>query len=187
MSKKIEKKVLKKTVKKTKKNNKKKGEQGRPTEYKKEYDKITYRMCLLGATDKDLAGMFEVSETTINNWKLKEKSFFESIKKGKEIADSKMAESLYKRGRGYKHKAVKIFYDKEAGIVRAPYIEHYPPDTAAAFIWLKNRQPKLWKDKKEIELQNRQTEAQQKLAILTDEELQAEIDKIEKAIERIDN
>lgn len=28
--------------------------------------------------------------------------------------------------------------------------KHYPPDTVAAFIWLKNRQPKLWKDKIEL-------------------------------------
>ena len=28
---------------------------------------------------------------------------------------------------------------------------HYPPDTQAARMWLKNRQPELWKDKVEIE------------------------------------
>ena len=31
-----------------------------------------------------------------------------------------------------------------------PYTEHFPPDTAAAFIWLKNRQPDRWRDKKEV-------------------------------------
>ena len=31
-----------------------------------------------------------------------------------------------------------------------PYVEHFPPDTAAAFIWLKNRQPHRWRDKKEV-------------------------------------
>ena len=30
------------------------------------------------------------------------------------------------------------------------YTEHFPPDTAAAFIWLKNRQPHRWRDKKEV-------------------------------------
>ncbi len=35
------------------------------------------------------------------------------------------------------------------GIV-VPYTEHYPPDTAAAFIWLKNRQKQTWRDRHEI-------------------------------------
>jgi hypothetical protein len=30
-----------------------------------------------------------------------------------------------------------------------PYTERYPPDTAAAIFWLKNRQPKHWRDKVE--------------------------------------
>jgi len=30
--------------------------------------------------------------------------------------------------------------------------KHYPPDTAAAFIWLKNRRPDLWRDKQEHQL-----------------------------------
>jgi len=30
--------------------------------------------------------------------------------------------------------------------------KHYPPDTPAATLWLKNRQPKLWRDKQDIEL-----------------------------------
>ncbi|WP_295448053.1 hypothetical protein [uncultured Thiodictyon sp.] len=29
--------------------------------------------------------------------------------------------------------------------------KHYPPDTAAASLWLRNRQPALWWDKVEIE------------------------------------
>ena len=33
---------------------------------------------------------------------------------------------------------------------RNTYEEHFPPDTAAAFIWLKNRQPHRWRDKKEV-------------------------------------
>jgi len=28
--------------------------------------------------------------------------------------------------------------------------KHYPPETGAAFLWLKNRQPKKWKDKIEL-------------------------------------
>ena len=32
---------------------------GAPTLYKQEYDKQAYKLCLLGATDKDLGDFFE--------------------------------------------------------------------------------------------------------------------------------
>lgn len=37
-------------------------------------------------------------------------------------------------------------------IVVTPTIKHYPPDTAAATLWLKNRQPNVWRDKVETAL-----------------------------------
>ena len=39
--------------------------------------------------------------------------------------------------------------DKE--VVREEYTEHYPPDTAAASLWLSNRQRGRWKLKPEDE------------------------------------
>jgi hypothetical protein len=63
-----------------------------------------------------------------------------------------MAESLYNRGLGYQHQAVKIFMPAGAGApVYAPYTEHYPPDTKAASLWLRNRQPERWRDKREVD------------------------------------
>lgn len=123
---------------------------GRPTKYKKEYNEQTYKLCLLGATDKDLADFFHVTESTINKWKIDHPEFSESIQRGKIKADSEVAESLYKRAIGYSHPEDKIFqYEGEPVIV--PTTKHYPPDTAAAFIWLKNRQSGKWRDKHEVE------------------------------------
>ena len=127
---------------------------GRPTEYKEEYDKLTYKFCLLGATDKDLAKFFEVSESTINKWKIDRPSFSESIKKGKEEADAKVAQSLFKRATGYKHKDVDIkMY--EGQVIQTPIIKHYPPDATSAIFWLKNRQPKKWRDKQELDIETK--------------------------------
>lgn len=58
------------------------------SKYKAEYDELAYNYCLLGATDAQLANFFGVKEQTINNWKNKHKSFFESLKKGKDSADA---------------------------------------------------------------------------------------------------
>ncbi|EAX47547.1 conserved hypothetical protein [Thermosinus carboxydivorans Nor1] len=124
---------------------------GRPTEYKAEYAEQAYKLCLLGATDKEIADFFGVNEKTLNNWKQKHPDFLQSLKEGKEEADAKVAKSLYHRALGYSHEAVKIM-QYEGEVIQVPYIEHYPPDTTACIFWLKNRQPKLWRDKVEQEI-----------------------------------
>lgn len=122
---------------------------GRKSDYKKEYARMAYRAALLGATDKDLADLFDVSEKTIYTWKLEHVEFSTALKKGKEPADGKVVESLYKRATGYSHSDVdiKMF---EGEIITTKLTKHYPPDTTAAIFWLKNRQKKNWRDKQEI-------------------------------------
>jgi len=119
---------------------------GRKTDYKQSYNRQAYKLCLLGAKDKDLADFFECAESTINKWKLDFPKFSESIKKGKTPADANVAESLYKRACGYSHPDVHIS-NYQGEITETKITKHYPPDTAAAFIWLKNRAG--WKDKQE--------------------------------------
>lgn len=123
---------------------------GQPTKYKDDYVKQAYKLCLLGSTDKDMADFFEVCEDTINNWKHAHPEFFESIKKGKDLADATVAESLYKRANGYEHKEDKIFNDNGQPLI-VPTIKRYPPDTTAAIFWLKNRQRKNWRDSQYID------------------------------------
>lgn len=121
---------------------------GRPTKYKEEYAKLAYKLCLLRATDEDLARTFEVDEATINRWKLDHPSFCESIKEGREIADAEVAQALKHRAVGYYHNETKVLADG----TKVETTKYHPPDTAAAFIWLKNRQPKKWRDKQEHEI-----------------------------------
>ena len=122
----------------------------RPTKFKPEYVDLTYKYCLLGATDADLAKFFEVEEKTINNWKENYPEFLQSIKRGKEEADANVASRLYSRALGYEHPEDKIFNDNGEPLV-VPTIKHYPPDPTAAIFWLKNRQPDKWRDKQEID------------------------------------
>lgn len=122
---------------------------GRPTAYQDEYSEQAYKLCLLGATDAELAEFFEVSERTINAWKVSQPEFLQSIKRGKAAADATVAESLYQRAIGYSHPDVHI--SNYQGVITVTDItKHYPPDTGAAFIWLKNRQPHKWKEKVEV-------------------------------------
>lgn len=113
--------------------------------FRDKYIEQAYKLTLLGATDKELADFFDVTETTINNWKLQVPEFFESIKKGKNPADSNVAERLYLRAMGYEHPETKVFCH-DGDIVTHEVIKHYPPETAAIAFWLKNRQPKKFRD-----------------------------------------
>lgn len=129
---------------------------GRPTAYSEAYAEQAYKLCLLGATDKDIGDFFDVSEVTVNAWKKAFPSFLKSMRDGKSSADANVAESLYRRALGYSHDAVKILTvangnNQGSTVETVPYTEHYPPDTAAASLWLRNRQPTKWRDKQEFE------------------------------------
>jgi len=112
----------------------------RPTKYKEEYAKQAEKICRLGATDRDLSEFFEVSESTINLWKLQHEDFSESIKVGKRPADERVKMALYHRAIGYSHPDVdiKMF---EGQIIKTDTVKYYPPDTTALIYWTKNRMP----------------------------------------------
>lgn len=122
---------------------------GRPTLFRDEYVEQAYKLCLLGATDAELADFFEVSEDTIYEWKKVRPEFSEALRRGKAEADAEVAASLYKRAIGYSHPDTHV--SNYQGIITLTELtKHYPPETGAAFLWLKNRQPHKWKDKVEV-------------------------------------
>ena len=125
-----------------------KGPGGRPSKYKPEYVEQAKKLCMLGLTDKELASFFEVSDSTLNLWKLNYPEFSDALKGGKTFADAQVASKLFHRATGYEHPEDDI-RAINGEIVITPTIKHYPPDTTAAIFWLKNRQPKMWRDKVE--------------------------------------
>lgn len=136
---------------------------GRPTKYKPEYDEQAYKLCLLGHTDEELASFFEVDVRTINNWKIDHPSFFQSLKKGKEIADMDVAVKLLERAKGasvVRQQAIKMKdtqynsegkkLSEEERIEIVDLVHQEAPDTTALIFWLKNRKSTAWRDKQEI-------------------------------------
>lgn len=124
---------------------------GRPSSYRAEYAEQASKLCKLGATDRDLADFFEVAESTINLWKISHPEFSESLRLGKEEADARVVQSLYRRATGYSHDAVHISQFRGTPVI-VPYVEHHAPDTTACIFWLKNRKPAEWRDKVEQQL-----------------------------------
>lgn len=123
---------------------------GRPTLYRDTMPDQARKLALLGATDEELADFWEVSIQTLYDWRERYPEFLEATRAGKQAANANVAERLYERAMGYSHPAVKIFMPEKANApVYAEYTQHYPPDTAAASLWLRNRRPDLWRDKTE--------------------------------------
>lgn len=103
----------------------------------------------MGSTDREIAEYLDIHVSNLYRWKARYPELSEAMKAGKEAADDRVERAMFGRAVGYDHDAVKIFYDKEAGVVEAPYVEHHPPDVTAAIMWLKNRRPDKWRDKQE--------------------------------------
>ena len=123
---------------------------GRPSKYKPAFAKQAAKLCKMGATDKELADFFEVSEVTINAWKAKYSDFLKSLKAGKGEADDRVERSLYQRAVGYSHPDTHIS-NYQGEITVTDIVKHYPPDTTAGIFWLKNRRREDWRDKHDHE------------------------------------
>ena len=109
-----------------------------------------YELCLLGATDKNIANVMGVSDGTIELWKRTKPEFLEGLNRGKTIADARVARALYERAIGYSHPDVHIAMYK-GQIIKTDITKHYPPDSWAANKWLSIRQRELWADVQRVE------------------------------------
>lgn len=118
---------------------------GRPPDYHPGFCHIAEQACIINATNPSLADMFGASDTAVDEWISRYPNFGGAIKRGRARTDDEVEAALIQRAKGYSHPAVKIFNEEGTALV-VPYTEHYAPDTAAAFIWLKNRRPDRWRD-----------------------------------------
>jgi hypothetical protein len=120
----------------------------RPATYKPEFVEVARKLVdLLGATEQNLADYFGVTFVSLWRWKLRYPEFAKALELTPERRIKIIEHSLYLRGTGYSHPAVKIFAPmgegKEAVVV--PYTEYYPPDVSAINLYLSNRDPRRWK------------------------------------------
>lgn len=116
---------------------------GRPTKYREEYVELAFNYCLLGATDEEIAGFFQVPVSTFYRWRQRHAAFREALTRGKDEADARVARSLYQAAIGYE----RVFTKANGEVMR----EKLPPDVRACTLWLKNRQPQRWRDSVRVE------------------------------------
>lgn len=130
---------------------------GRPTKYLPAYVVLAEYMAKVGATDAQMAEAFEVSVETFYTWKDQHPDFLEAIKRGKEDPDGKVERSLFQMATGYTYeteKALVVSDGQGAGshIEKVLVRETIPPNPTSMIFWLKNRKPKEWRDKQEVQV-----------------------------------
>jgi len=150
-------------------------DEGKPTVYNPHHHpQKVEALAKCGLTDKEISIALDITEQDLNLWKHEHSEFLESLKKGKAYYDDDdVVKALRHRAIGYEHPEDKIFLGPGGDPVIVPTIRHYPPDTAAAFIWLKNRQPEKWRDRREVDLHV--DDLRQK----PDKELKSELEELE--------
>lgn len=122
---------------------------GRPSKKSKLDLKQVERLARKGWTDEEMAAFFEVDTRTWLRWKAADEEFCQALKEWKDEADSRVERSLYERANGYSHPDVHIS-NYQGDVTITPIIKHHAPDTTACIFWLKNRDPKNWRDKVDV-------------------------------------
>lgn len=100
-----------------------------------------------GLTNEQIAKNLGIAVKTLYEWQNKYSEFSKALKKGKEVVDREVENALLKRALGYRYDEV----TKEGGVITKVVTKEVQPDTTAQIFWLKNRKPKEWRDKQEIE------------------------------------
>lgn len=131
---------------------------GRPSLYDAdEHPRIARRVMGEGKTLSDLAEVLGVNRSTVDQWRTDHVEFSGMVELGRIDATDRVERALFERATGYSHASEKIVVLAGLDIERVPIVEHYPPDTAAALAWLKNRRSGEWRDRQQVELTGKVT------------------------------
>lgn len=121
-----------------------------------------------GLSNEEISQKMGISRETLHQWCKRYPDIADTLKKGKEIPDAEVENALFKKAIGYNVKVQKTFkirtveFDEVTGKKVREYEElktgydevHVAADTTAQIYWLKNRLPKKWRDKINLELGN---------------------------------
>lgn len=109
-----------------------------------------------GLTDEDIAHNIGINVATLYDWKKKHPEISKALNINKAVADIIVENALFKKAVGCTVKeTIKSTIKNPDGTVTETTTEkarELPPDTTAGIFWLKNRRPKDWRDKQEVEL-----------------------------------
>lgn len=110
-----------------------------------------------GLTNEEIASNIGIGIRTLYDWRKKYPQLAHSLKTEKKKADTIVENALYKRCIGYDYEETR----KRVRVVRKGSVvvetqseeytvtRHVPPDPTSIAIWLNNRKPKQWRQKRD--------------------------------------
>lgn len=124
---------------------------------KSKWDEVKDKLLLVeawardGLIDEQIANNLGIGLTTLKDYKNKYPSFLSAIKKGKEVADIEVENALNKRAKGYRYVEVKTVTNADGKVSTTEITKEVAADPTAMIFWLKNRKPKEWRDRKDVD------------------------------------
>lgn len=116
-----------------------------------------------GLTNEQIAHNMGINPDTLYEYKKKYPEINDALKRGKEVTDIIAENMLYQNAIGFEYEEENIVTCKEVIYkdgkrvkeITKPQIvtikKRKLPETTALIFWLKNRKPKVWRDKQELE------------------------------------
>lgn len=117
--------------------------------------------CRDGVIEKDICHNLGVGVTTFNQWKLDHGEIIETLKRGKLVADQVVVSKLYQRAIGFtydevKKETVQDADGNELNVFKVTTTTKYVnPDVTACIYWTKNRMPSEWRDRHEVDVNDK--------------------------------
>lgn len=106
-----------------------------------------------GLIDDQIAKNIGIARATLYNWRQKHPQIEEALKRGKEVVDIEVENALLKNALGFEYEeetTEMVIVNGEAKKLKKITKKYKSPDTTAQIIWLKNRRPDKWRDRREI-------------------------------------
>ena len=111
-----------------------------------------------GLTDEQIAHNMGINRCTLREWRNKYAPIADILKRNKEVVDLEVENALLKSARGYD--AVEEVWERQFVVSKGDYdlvltkktVKHIPASQTAQIFWLKNRKPKQWREKQEVEV-----------------------------------
>ena len=105
-----------------------------------------------GLIDEQIAHNLGIAPSTLYDYKNDHPELVQAIKTGKDDIDTIVENALLKRALGYSHVEETEERSPTGELLLTKRVtKQMPADTTAIIFWLKNRRPKQWRDRQELE------------------------------------
>lgn len=103
-------------------------------------------------SSQEFCEFLEMEPAIFNYWCKTYPSYRKAVWAWRDVATNEIEVAMAKRAIGFKKTTRRDVVTKTGQVETLINETYYPPDTAAAQFWLKNRAPNDWQDKKEIDV-----------------------------------